>query len=140
MSGTNGTERGRWEVAIAALLTERTIQDAAQKAGIGVATLRRWLRQPRFLNLYRRARRDVVEAAIARLQGATAGPVDAPQRNRMCGKPAAEIRAANAILDGAMKGIEYMDLEARLQEVEDLLNAKLGDRSSRRDGPEQWRD
>jgi hypothetical protein len=55
----HGEKRSRrGEAAIAALLTEPTIEAAAAKARISVRTLKYWLRQPRFQAAYRQARRD----------------------------------------------------------------------------------
>ena len=70
MSASGKTSRR--EQALAALLAEPTIALAAQKAGIGEATLTRWLKEPGFVAEYRRARRSVVEAAIGSLQQAAA--------------------------------------------------------------------
>ena len=54
----------RAEAAIAGLLVERTHELAAQKAGIGPATLSRWLRDPEFQAAYKAARRSLVESAV----------------------------------------------------------------------------
>ena len=59
------------EDAIAALLTQRNVEEAARAAGIGVRTLLRWLKLPEFQSSYRQARRDVFGQAIARLQQGT---------------------------------------------------------------------
>lgn len=61
----------RQEVLIAALLTEPTYAAAAAKAGVAETTVYRWLHMPSFRDAYRRARREVVEAAVGRLQAAT---------------------------------------------------------------------
>jgi transposase-like protein len=45
------------EDAIAALLTQRNIEEAAKAAGIGANTLLRWLNVPEFQAAYREARR-----------------------------------------------------------------------------------
>src|ERR1039458_10692803 len=56
------------EQAIAALLSQRGIEEAACAAGIGATTLRRWLRLPEFQAEYLQARRDVVHQVNARIQ------------------------------------------------------------------------
>jgi transposase-like protein len=54
----HGAEFGRKkEQAIAALLTQRNIEEAAKAAGIGANTLLRWLKVPEFQTAYREARR-----------------------------------------------------------------------------------
>ena len=59
------------EDAIAALLTQRNIEEAAKAAGIGARTLLRWLKLPEFQKAYREARRATFGQAIARLQQGT---------------------------------------------------------------------
>jgi hypothetical protein len=56
------------EAAIAALLTQKNHEEAARAAGINLKTLKRWLRQPDFIEDYRRARWEVVDQAYARAQ------------------------------------------------------------------------
>lgn len=65
----HGEKYGRKkEQAIAALLSNRTIEQAAKVVGIGVTTLRRWMRNPEFKAEYLQARREGVTQATARLQ------------------------------------------------------------------------
>jgi transposase-like protein len=65
----HGTKYSRKkEAAIAALLEQRNVQEAARAAGISTQTLYRWLRMPEFVEEYRRARRIVLEQAYARTQ------------------------------------------------------------------------
>ena len=56
------------EAAIAALLAERNLAEAARVAGIDVSTLKRWMRLPEFIEEYRRVRWEVVEQGYARAQ------------------------------------------------------------------------
>ena len=65
------------EALIAALLTEPTYAQAAQKAGVSKRTLYRWLRLPAFHAAYGQARRLLVEAAVGRMQAATGQVADA---------------------------------------------------------------
>ena len=61
------------EDAIAALLTQRNVDEAARAAGIGTRTLLRWLQLPEFQKAFRDARRAAFSQSIARLQqGASA--------------------------------------------------------------------
>jgi hypothetical protein len=57
----HGSKFGRkMEQAIAALLSHRSLEEAAPVAGISVATLKRWMRLPEFKAAHLEARRDVV--------------------------------------------------------------------------------
>ena len=56
------------EEAIAALLTQRNVEEAARTAGIGTQTMLRWLKVPEFQTAYREARRAAFGQSIARLR------------------------------------------------------------------------
>ena len=65
----HGSKFGRkQEEAIAALLTQKSTEDAARVIGVGVSTLRRWMRIPEFDAAYREAIRAAFSQSIARLQ------------------------------------------------------------------------
>src|SRR6516165_7946137 len=90
------------ETAVAALLTEATHQNAAKKAGISYATLKRWLKEDSFVEAYRASRQAVLDGAINALVAGMGDAAEALKRNLTCGKPAAEIRAATALISLAM--------------------------------------
>ncbi len=112
--------------AIAALLSTSTIKDAAEACNIGVATLYRWLQLPEFAAAYRAARREVVERAIAELQSATSQAVETLKRNLTCENPAVEIRAASIVLEQAIKGVELMELQGRIEKLETRIEQTEG--------------
>jgi hypothetical protein len=118
------------EQAIAALLSQRGIDEAARAAGIGSTTLRRWLRLPEFQAEYLQARRDVVHQAHARIQQ-NAGAAAAVLLKLMADPttPASvRVRAAECVLNQATKALEIEDLEARVTEFErDALGRHMGD-------------
>jgi len=109
------------EKAIASLLSTRTIGEAAKVCGVNDATMWRWLQLPDFQAAYRAARRQVVERAITELQAATGEAVETLKRNLSCGKPEAENRAAQIIIEQAIKGVELVDLQERVERLETLL-------------------
>ena len=63
------------EEAIAALLSQRNVEEAARAVGISTRTLLRWLKVQEFQAAYREARRAVHAQSIARLQQATSAAV-----------------------------------------------------------------
>ena len=72
----HGAKFGRKkEEAIASLLTQRNIEEAARAIGIGANTLLRWLQVPEFKDAYRKARRDAYSQAMARIQQACGAAV-----------------------------------------------------------------
>jgi hypothetical protein len=106
--------------AIAALLTQRNIDEAARTAGISTRTLLRWLQLPEFQKAYRQARRDAYSQAVARLQQGTSAAATTLLKTMIDpGTPASvRVRAAEAIFSHAFKAIEIEDIEARVSELE----------------------
>jgi hypothetical protein len=117
MAGAGNLSR-KQEQAVAALLSEPTVAAAASNAGVAERTLWRWLQVPEFHAEYRAARRRVVEGAIGQLQRATVEAVETLRRNLNCGSPSTEVRAALGILDQAVRGVELLDIEELLSELE----------------------
>jgi transposase-like protein len=65
----HGSKFGRKkELAIAALLTHRSVEDAARAVDLNHNTLLKWLKFPDFMKEYRAARREVVNQSVARLR------------------------------------------------------------------------
>ena len=81
MSGQGGKRERLEDRALAALLSEPTIAQAATAAGVSESTLLRWLAEPSFKARYRDARRQVVELAVTGLQQATSEAVATLSRN-----------------------------------------------------------
>jgi hypothetical protein len=118
------------EAAIAALLTEPTVEAAAASAGVAHGTLKNWLRQRSFQAAYAEARQQVLERAVARLLALLTKAADTLERNLACGKPSAENRAAGLIYAQALKGVETLDLVRRIAELESrLAEQEAGDDS-----------
>jgi hypothetical protein len=112
------------ERALVHLLSERTTQLAAEKAGVSYATLRRWLAEPAFVAAYREVRRHAVEQATGRLQRAASRAVAALVRNLTCGQASTEVRAAAAVLEMAFKGVELADLAEQLEQLKAALEGR----------------
>lgn len=106
--------------AIAALLSEPTIVQAAAKAEVSESTLARWLSEPSFRVRYRDARRQVVEHAVSGLQQAAGKAVSVLVAIAEDGAvpPAARVSAAKIILDQSFRGIEVLGLADRIEQLE----------------------
>jgi transposase-like protein len=117
------------EEAIAALLTQRNIEEAAKAAGIGANTLLRWLKVPEFQAAYREARRAAFGQSIARLQQGTSAAAATLLKTMIdANTPASvKVRAAEAIFNHAAKAIEIEDIEARVGALEEAAG-KTGQR------------
>jgi transposase-like protein len=123
----HGAKFGRkQEEAIAALLTQRNIDEAAKAVGIAPNTLLKWMKQPEFDSAYREARRLAFRQSVARLQQASGAAVstllkimvdvNAPHSTR--------VRAADSVLDHAAKAIEIEDIEVRVAALEQSVGAE----------------
>jgi hypothetical protein len=116
-----GSKFGREkEEAIAALLTQRNVEEAAGAAGIGTQTLIRWLKIPEFQAAYREARQAAVSESNARLQPASSAAVSALLKIMVdANAPAlARVRASDRILERAKQGVENEDIEVRVAALE----------------------
>ena len=108
------------EEAIAALLTQRNIEEAAKVAGIGANTLLRWLKVPEFQTAYREARRAAFGQAIARLQQGTSAAATTLLKLLIDQNTPASVKArvADSIFNHAAKAIQIEDIEARVAALE----------------------
>jgi hypothetical protein len=117
----HGAKFGRkLEEAVAAMLTQRNLEEAARSIGVGAATLLRWQKEPEFQKAFREARRHAYSQSIARLQqGTTAAATTLLKTMIDPGTPASvRLRAAEAIFNHAAKAIEIEDIEARVAALE----------------------
>jgi hypothetical protein len=122
----HGTKFGRKkEEAIAALLTQRNIEEAAKSIGIAPNTLLKWMKLPEFQAEYRKARRAAHAQSIARLQQATSAAVSTLLKVMVdAGTPAStKVRAADSVLNHSAKAIEIEDIEVRVSELERAAGA-----------------
>jgi transposase-like protein len=119
------------EAAIAALLTQRNMEEAARTAGIGMQTLYRWMKEPEFQAVYREARRAAVSQSNARLQQASSAAVSTLLKIMVdASAPAStRVRAADRVLDHAKHAIESEDIEVRVAALEQ--GAQLAKRPGR---------
>src|ERR1022692_2410009 len=67
MSVSEGKFGRKKEEAIVALLSQRSVDDAARSANVTPRTLYRWMKEPEFDAAYRAAKRAAYGQAIARL-------------------------------------------------------------------------
>ena len=120
MKGHGAKFTRKMDEAVAALLTQRNLDEAARVAGVGVTTLLRWQKLPEFQKAYREARRNAHLQSTARLQQATSAAVTTLLKAMVdVDTPSAtKVRAADIVLSYSAKAIEIEDLEARITELE----------------------
>ena len=109
------------EEAIAALLTETTVEAAAKRIEVGERTLYRWLGEPVFRAEYQRCRREAFGQAIALLQrySPMAATTLATIADDKAAPHSARVQASNAMLKHCRDSIELDDLAARVQMLEE---------------------
>lgn len=109
------------EKALRAILSSPTLAEAAKAAGCSERAIYLWKKEPTFSAALAEARRELLAHAVTRLAALAGEAAEALQRNLTCGRPAAEIRSAVAVLEQARAGVELLDLAARLEALEARL-------------------
>ena len=120
MSESGGKFGRKKDEAIVALLSQRSVDDAARSVNVTPRTLYRWLKDPEFDTAYRRARRDAFGQSVARLQQGSSAAATTLLKIMLDPNAPASTRArcADSVLDHAAKAIELEDIEARVTELE----------------------
>jgi len=131
----HGAKLGRKkEEAVVALLTHRTIEEAARELNVATKTLLRWMKEPEFDAAYRAAKRAAFSQSIARLHHLSSAAVSTLGKIMLdsATPPATRVRAADSILDHTAKAIEIEDIDARVRMLEEATEANKG-------GGRRWR-
>src|SRR5712691_7854146 len=115
---------------VLALLEHPTLEKAAAAVGVSDVTLWRSLQKPGFAEAYRKARREAFSQSVARLQHASNAAVGTLLRvmTDREAPAASRVRAADVVLQTALRGMEMEDLEARLDRLERSAEASNGGR------------
>jgi hypothetical protein len=126
MQDTSGKLTPKQERAIASLLSQPTIEAAAESLGVNPATIHRWLSDPAFADAYRDARRAAVTQAVTRLQqvsGAAVGVLVQVMADKA--NPAStRVNAAKTVLEFSFRAVELEDLAERIAALEQTTGAK----------------
>lgn len=112
------------ERAMAALLSEPTVEKAAVAAGVSKQTLYRWLDEPAFGATFRKLRRQSFSHAISRTQHYLPRALHTLMRV-MADKDAsasARVSAATAVIKFARESVELDELVQRVERLEMQTN------------------
>jgi hypothetical protein len=118
----HGAKYGRkQEEAIAALLVQRNVEEAAKSINVAPKTLIRWMKLPDFQTAYRDARRAAFSQSIARLQQGTSAAASTLLKIMLDqNSPAStRVRAAECIMNHAAKSMEIEDIGVRVTALEE---------------------
>ena len=110
----------KMEEAVAAVLSQRNLDEAARLAGVGVATLMRWQKLPEFQDVLRRARREALSQTMGRLQqGSSAAATTLLKVMLDQNTPAStKVRAADSVMNHALRAMELEEVLERLTKLE----------------------
>jgi len=113
----------RQESALLSLIScsELPLVQIAKNIGCNPSTLHRWLNQPEFKTRYREMRRQLVESAIAKLQGHMETAIDTLVKNLDTGNRPSECRAASTIIRQSIEGVDFSDFDERISKIEKQL-------------------
>lgn len=114
----------RQEKALAALLNSNTQDEAAKAAGIGTRTIKTYLQDEAFRKEYRSRLTELCENAARKAQRELSQSVDTLTaiRDDKDTPPAQRITAAKTIIDSALRLREQVELEDRIEALEQRLN------------------
>jgi hypothetical protein len=121
MKGHGSQISHRQQEAIAALLTQSSAAQAAEKLKIPYRTLKRWLRDPDFLQAYRTERRKIVEHSVGRMQQATVYAVTELLLLLKDGSESTRLSAAKTLIEHSRDAIEVGEVLERLDNLERRL-------------------
>ncbi|MBK9313095.1 MAG: hypothetical protein IPM55_02430 [Acidobacteria bacterium] len=116
--------------AIEALLREPRIDQAAKAAGIGRATLWRWLNEAEFSAAYRDARARLLEGALIALESSAGTAIETLNQVMadQTAQASSRVSAAKATLELLLRLRDSIELEGRIASVEErqTLSVKTG--------------
>lgn len=121
----HGAKFGRKkEEAVAAVLSQRSLEEAARVAGVGVATLMRWQKLPEFREALRKARREALAQTVGRLQQASSAAATTLLKVMLdqTAPASTRVRAADSVMNHALKAIELEDVLERLTQLERIAD------------------
>ena len=120
MAGNVTELKPKQEEAIIALLSNRSVEEAARAVKMAPRTLYRWLNEPVFEKAYLKARRKAFGQGTARLQQASSAAVSVMMKTMVDPGAGAStrLRAADMVYAHAAKAIEIEDIDARVSELE----------------------
>lgn len=103
-----------------ALLTSRTVKEAAAKAGTTDNTIRRYMKDPEFVTVYKERVSEIMEAATRNLQQNFNAAIDRLGRIVADDEESGtnQIAAARALLDYGLKFTEFNDILSELETAE----------------------
>jgi len=125
---SHGTKFKQRELLLAALMSQPTIAQAAQQAGVAKSTALRWLAEPGFRRQFDAAKRQALGETLAYLQRSMLGAVARLNALLMDpqSKPIIQLGAARALLEYGLRAYELEEVTGRLLRLEEALAIRKG--------------
>lgn len=122
-----GPKINKKELAITALLTANSVEQAAEMVGISDSSIYRWMKDRDFQKEYREARQACIVQAVSRLASLNMKAVNTIETllDDELVPPHTKLLAAKTVLELSFKGMETLDLVLRIEELEGLSFEKL---------------
>ena len=121
MAGNGSELSAKQHRTISALLSTKSVIEAAAATGQGERTIYRWLSEPAFRQALSAAEGDLIDVATRRLlqlQGGALDTLEALLSDETDASAGVRLRAAQVVLDHLLKLREMRDIEQRLQALE----------------------
>ncbi len=126
---SDGELTPKQEKVLSVLVSAPTVQQAAEKAGVGYRTLKRWLSENKaFQAAYKAALDEQLADGLRRSRqsmGTALDTLEGVMKDKTA-PPQARVSAAKAALDVAVKLTEQLDLVEKLDELERWKEAQNG--------------
>ncbi len=123
MKATTENLTPKQELLLVALLATGEAKRAAEQAGVSETSAWRWLQTEAFQTRYRAARRQLVEVAMSQLQadcGAAARVLREVAEDASV-LASSRVAAAKTILELSIKAVELIELQERIQRLEETI-------------------
>jgi hypothetical protein len=110
-------------LAVGEILKGRQLVDVAAAVGVTPRTLHTWRQLPSFTAALRDGRRQILDSVTGILLQESTQAALVLYQLLSCNEPPTQARAATAILDRALRGVELADLAEQVQELRQKVEA-----------------
>ncbi len=123
----NYTLSARQRRLVEAILTSASLSEACAKTGVARKTAYLWLKQPGFKAALQEAQADLLAQSMRRLLTLQKTALDALEQSLVKPLTAGErLRAAEYVLNSALKFYDLAELTARIAKLEELVEQIIG--------------
>lgn len=128
------TITAKQHVAVMALLSERTVTDAARVIGVDERTIYRWLKNETFKAALADAQAAAYDAMVRALSSLSASAVNVLADQLASGSAALRVKVALAVLDRLSAFYGLRQTESKIGEFEEMINRLSAMESDLRNG------